>query len=1736
MISSVLSMLLIAISFPVAAEGKLTAELASDITSELMIGLKLELMQLLAEKGVDMIKANAGGVEELFEKEFFDETFFAPLLGALNQTLNMDLGEVMESIAERVEEKVESDVSDLFEVCSATQQTTTMRTDSKGRQVMDLENVPTMPPGPWPFFGYGGATVFFDFGLTAVPGKSSVLATQSGNSVKQLDVDVTTNVGRVETSGNSSTFAGVGLSYGISKFIGDLNPPDDTPKSTAKKIIESLSLSIGLEFLHSAAAYGGFSFTVSLLLPKGLHVSFIPDGDSSVGFIDISVTITMPDVSCIDSGNWGAFRNGITLGSWSITLLELNLAEVFGFAKEGAGWLLPKIKKFGSWTSTKVRDILNSIHEGIKSSADSLDHLREDLLQEMRQVTPLPNNVLLDPPVIGGRIPWNKLPGLGMAFEIGITIYDNNNGWLWQAYPLTCPKPTPNPPVATPNPPTSPSRSTASLERGIDSLATVDGVRELLQSIGSFFGNKSISTDFCFGDCDPTPVDNKHIAGHAFAAIECTEFVIKAELDDLTVGSVAYIIGGESLWDIVNDVKLEDMGFNNLDMLLTISLPDDITFNVSSTATFLGKQLTATLLGQIGPDPITSTRDTRVSVVGSYNPKPTGKFHFIGTGIDLSLIFVLGKEADMQMGVKFAVCVSDCDSATPQELEFDGSIVLRLPQLDVSASFQMIDPTGWWLNAFGLPFFHLGELVLQLGVDLEEMEPYAFEFGGEICLGKATNCQQQTDPFFTLIGFIGFSDQDPTQNFVAVLITKLTIDEILTIIGEWVPVVNSIDSILPSKVKETGIYPRELHPTGCELTNNRNATDTKTINKDCFAYFMYSGVDKTIPLAGGEQLDILAGVSLSGRLDLLGWNLYADIAVGPTTGMLFNITSDPLKLKIAGADLIDLTSFIDSSKGPNLYMHISDSFNFTLDAQLKMPLILLEAHVYIHADSKVFSFNGDVSLFDGLWKVGVILEWDWDGTYFYLKATDAIDFVIVKVDTVVLNVTDSPAAGVAARFECDITVLFIFAIEGELNYTKTDMSFEVQADVLGVPSGVRGHAKTPDAKIEDADWKLSVYSDLAKAFEELGKDIAKDVSKVVKDVEKIAKEAIDGLEVLGKDLLKAFKTIYDDAKKFVHMLEDDVITPLLDDVKDFLENPAGFMQSGIFDIPGIGTLLKWALVPIHFIIGSEDRSGNFGIDPRSQCIKYWKQHCSFSLFTICVSGWGDTQQWILPACYEANIRIGAQAVQTNSTIAVHQNVLTLTAAKQATLNHLDANASQYKVTAPSMNVDLNGTQPFAHNFAGTFHIPSDAPGFGNLKGINFNLSLDLDPTSNETFTASLRQAIEQVKTHVTKHTAAAIYYKAPIVLQKLNVSIMKASLEDPGNKQVSCNTTNILVKPKMDFDQICQEGAEVVLVNHTVERPGGSQCGVVLHYLSWQGLVPACNMTTEIVNQLITVLPVQPEFETVPNDIIITSWDSDTGTATAKQTCGDHIVWYKDINPTDGSSCGILSFEREWFVAPGGLDCKLDQNTAHPLISTHIQKITIQSSISVEASYLKPNSTDEYVTVPAKVSTPSGAPLTSSGANITTLLPRGLRESTVAYPLNVNTTLYGYNLTCCTDQPCRFAIFFSVDAEKGEIYPGLIKEGWDESTCDTSGGSSVRKNLSKGEYKSFAYIRDAYVLQDHDMPDNLCMSKQGPEGQCQVCTTGPCCDPTKVPREPCPGLYLDLLGGLVGFYDFLSGI
>ena len=251
--------------------------------------------------------------------------------------------------------------------------------------------------------------------------------------------------------------------------------------------------------------------------------------------------------------------------------------------------------------------------------------------------------------------------------------------------------------------------------------------------------------------------------------------------------------------------------------------------------------------------------------------------------------------------VGFDICVDDCTKPTRRFINLQGELLVAQTAVATTLSGELA-MNGWWSNAFGSKMLNIGDLKFRLGLDMKTAPPVPteLELGGRVCLGKKEVCVDKTEKsgnYINALAYGGFSVTDPNQNYFLGMLSETTLDKVFAVLGDTMsPKYHSWRKQLPSKIMNSGLYPVKTDCTEQQALS-------PGLFPECFVRIAVApSAAKQVKTSDG-YITVRKGFSMSGRLNVAGFEVRAEAAISPTSYFV-DVNMDPINI----ANIISITA------------------------------------------------------------------------------------------------------------------------------------------------------------------------------------------------------------------------------------------------------------------------------------------------------------------------------------------------------------------------------------------------------------------------------------------------------------------------------------------------------------------------------------------------------------------------------------------------------------------------------------------------------------------------------------------------------------------------------------------------------------------------------------------------------------------------------------------------------------
>eukprot|EP01061_Rhynchopus_euleeides_P041078 TRINITY_DN7111_c0_g1_i1.p1 TRINITY_DN7111_c0_g1~~TRINITY_DN7111_c0_g1_i1.p1 ORF type:complete len:1800 (+),score=424.45 TRINITY_DN7111_c0_g1_i1:64-5463(+) len=779
---------------------------------------------------------------------------------------------------------------------------------------------------------------------------------------------------------------------------------------------------------------------------------------------------------------------------------------------------------------------------------------------------------------------------------------DNSTSAPTTPSPPTPSPPTPSPPTpapATPAPPTeapptpAPLTGAPTTKRGAKALSESETPNlDLAVLFAEAMKSGEAKAPFCFGKCEAPLSAVTSVSGDATVTTDsgCNEVKFQATTHLVTLSGLGYAVsgadGGDSFSRILKAINVEGLGVSDAAATLEAGLDGRVLFEVAGTPKFDNTALSF-LANTAAGLPVRVSVEHQASywkLRFAIETKPDTSDNMLRvaditgtTGLSLYMQYTTFQSlggipaSEYKVSLPLSLCVEGCDApvgaAERVDLYFTGEMGVTFnPTPQVSGDLMA---SVWWYSALGLPFLHVGDMLLGLDVDLATLLPTRLAVGGAVCLGKKANCISRTSPYIEARAYLGLSARQKEENYFIGMVTRMTIGDVLDVFAEYASGIDNVKGLLGSGTLGSGIYPWD--ESKCPANDDATpSTNTSTLNLDCFAYVSFSLVDRTLEFSPENKVEIASGIQVRGVLDLFGWQIRSYVRIDERAVVINTSMSDALAVTIGDFDLMKIGHHFDADDnlvgGANFFMKlvaVPAEAAVDINGAFEIALLGAKGSVAVRLDRDVFRFNMEMGLFGGAWKSEVQAEWDWAFTHFLLRL-EARSWIFVSLDDLSFQYSKAAQKG---EFNLDLTVLAIAKLRTNIAIAIVNddfhLGFFARASLLGAYIEVEGKGVVPQ-DISNMEWDLDVevgfdplalLKDLSAAVEaaaqfvkEVWNNIAEGVSKAWNAV----KDAVGGfIKDVAENVKNFFKAVFDN--KFLKNLWENGVLLVAGKVVDFFK-------------------------------------------------------------------------------------------------------------------------------------------------------------------------------------------------------------------------------------------------------------------------------------------------------------------------------------------------------------------------------------------------------------------------------------------------------------------------------------------------------------------------------------------------------------------------------------------------------
>ncbi|KAJ9464865.1 hypothetical protein DIPPA_26457 [Diplonema papillatum] len=1157
-----------------------------------------------------------------------------------------------------------------------------------------------------------------------------------------------------------------------------------------------------------------------------------------------------------------------------------------------------------------------------------------------------------------------------------------------------------------------PASNESSGERRALAAQGLDDQLELVQNLAKGIATGEYVTPFCFGLCssdDEVPHDvRRSISGRALVSTPECGFEFRAKSELMTLGGVAYVLAGEDLRSVLDEAGIAGLGFSDVDITMGVSLNGNVLFEAvgapsydnGNTLSFLGSDL---LLGVTVEKQPSYKRLRLTAGMSADNSGKAFRLRDIDGQFGLSVHVQLEKfttstSAEFKVTLPIAVCVENCeDPVKRRDIYFVGELGIEFnPTPQASGD---IMAAGFWYNAFGMPFLHVGDMILGLSIDLMTMLPSRLVVGGAACLGTAGNCEQRQEPYIEARAYVGLSWKTMQDNFFIAMVSELTIGGLFDVFSDFAPGLSQVKPLLGGSILESGIYPYDESKcvAGAEL------------DMDCFAVVSLAFIDKELNFGNGNVVTIPSGVQLRGKLNLAGWEIQVYFKVDERS-LVADVRMDPIALSIGGFELLKIGERLENGHvvgGARFYMAfvaLPPQAAIDISGALEIPIIGASGSVAILLNGDEFSFDASISLFWGILTSRAYASWDW-GFNKFAMGLEGISFGIVRLDELSFAFDKADRRGV---FKGEVSVLCIAGVSIEVGVGRSvddafKLDFSVSATLLGVTATVSGYGVVRNP-LRNSEWHLSVSASFDPAA------LLEGIMDAVKAVADLAKKAWNAVKDFGakavawigdtlKDFGNAIMAGVQKVADFLNKLFGPTLKKLRDAGKKLLSGDiAGFFKdlgsavAGAFTSKKYRNHKKTVLLPNGYVcvlVGAYIPACRPDEYNCPHIFEQWEEKTCGLGGLIC-GGWKSKSRFIRDVkCLERRARDVVKAEEIAEDTAELEEDL---AKSEENNPGYAAVLNGEEIPAPRIN-DVGGnfvtsggslaTTRVETTFAGGVRALAGKGGSGvEATETSFSADAGLDYGSPEAFESSLLSAKDSIAKQAGDKALKNQAGVDPALEQKLgqldaqrktagghsgaalDVSEFAAPVlgsarpltevcVDDGDTFLSGSFGN--TAPPLEYtDPLCKRASVQLIDDEEMDEPpaamGGSYvCGSTFVMIVWQAKYGAdCGrMTGNVVEQIVTVLPREIELVYAPGAATVTvdefeqPSENSTWIPEWHAGCSMPIAFdWEDV--VVSSSCGRQEVQRTWTAMLDFDETSVDtQKCTPPPTNSYVQQLTV---------------------------------------------------------------------------------------------------------------------------------------------------------------------------------------------------
>ncbi|KAJ9470619.1 hypothetical protein DIPPA_00648 [Diplonema papillatum] len=1119
-----------------------------------------------------------------------------------------------------------------------------------------------------------------------------------------------------------------------------------------------------------------------------------------------------------------------------------------------------------------------------------------------------------------------------------------------------------------------------------------------------------LATPFCFGDCAAADGNGAYdarrsVSGEASLRMkgDCG-IEMQANVDEVTLGGVAYALGGDDMRASLESADVEGLGFRDVDLSMGVTKSGNVLFEAvgapsyddGSTLSFLGTNLTIGVTAE--KQPLYKRLRLTAGMAADDSEKVFRLRDLKGNfGMSLhmqyeKLSYIGGVSTEYKVNLPVAVCVENCeDGASRRDLHFTGELGVEFnPTAQVSGD---LSAAGWWYKAYGMPFLHLGDMILGLSMDLSTLLPSRLTAGGAVCLGKADNCEKREEPYIEGRGYVGLSWKTMQDNFFIAMVNRLTIGDLFEVFAEFAPELANVKPLVGSKVLGSGILPYD--ESACDAGAE--------LDLDCFAVVSFAFIDKELDFSSGNVVKIPSGVQVRGRLHLGSWEILVYVKADERS-LVADVRMDPVALSIGGFDLMRIGERFENGHvvgGANLFMAfiaMPPMAGIDILGAIEIPLIGATGEVTIVLDDDEFSFRTSVSLFWGIWSSTAYAVWDWEFSTFNMGLED-VSFGLVRLDELSFAFDSAEKLGL---FKGKITVLGIAGASvdvrvGDSGSGGFSLAFRASASVIGATLTVSGQG-TVRTPLQNSDWDLTPSTSFDSAA--LQADVEKEVQAAAESAEQewnAAKNfAEEGLQFMRDQVGSFVDDAFDEASEFLDsVMKSPVVKKLADNADKILKGDfSGVSDLASSFVKGVTDAVTSKSVKNHKVtkLSSTDEYN---------CIEL-KESWDVQSKAFGISYKTKSYSRMIPneSCLKERVEALEAAEEKAEDIEVVKKVVE--DSKAGNPGFLAVLAGT-RIPAPRIGL-AGGTVLQTRNGSvldAKVAVAIDAgvqalAGPGGSVGSSavedtettFSIASSLDYSSPEAFEASVREAtksiVDKAKDAVLSKQAGVnmeqanrlMFTPAPFVFPSLPWGNWFSNRLASARSGDALDVSGALVAPVLGAakpeSHVCSEGGtpweapdlkftdsrcrkasvRVIGTENLAMPPFGVKsfvCGTHFKMVSWQAKYGNdCGRTTSsVVDQIVTIVPSQVELTHEPGSATVSAEEfarpSEGNTWMPRWDVGCYMSMLIDAKDVlVSSSCGIRVIERTWSAGIDFEGTRVDTRSCEPPpLKYYVQFITV---------------------------------------------------------------------------------------------------------------------------------------------------------------------------------------------------